>query len=124
MIYSKERFILSFYHQMFNNLYQLNINYRKVHYMFYKYISIEKIKKNKLDSSLFVLNTGGNHDPIFRQKKILKNIMEKRFPFSTKYEIKCKGHKIKNIRIKFFIFLLIIFFELKILINFLCLFYN
>ena len=120
MIYSKERFVLSFYHQMFNNLYQLNVNYRKVHYIFYKYISIEEIKKNKLDSPLFVLNTGGNHEPIFRQKKILINIMEKRFPFNTKYEIKCKENKIKNIKVKNFIFLLIIFLELKILIYFLC----
>jgi hypothetical protein len=123
MIYSKERFVLSFYHQMFNNLYQLNVNYRKVQYIFYKYISIEEIKKNKLDSPLFVLNTGGNHQPIFRQKKVLKNIMEKRFPLNTKYEIKCKENKIKNIRIKYFIFLLIIFLELKILINFLCFFF-
>ena len=37
MVYSKERFILSFYHQMFYNIYQLNINYRKVHYIFYKH---------------------------------------------------------------------------------------
>jgi len=124
MIYSKERFLLSFYHQMFYNLYQLNVNYRKVHYIFYKYISIEEVKKNKLDSPLFVLNTGGNHEPLFRQKKMLKNIMEKRFPFKTKYEIKCKDHKFKNIKIKYFIFLLIIFLELKILINFVRFFYN
>ena len=118
MIYSKERFIFSFYHQMFTNIYQLNINYRKVHYMFYKYISIEKIKKKKLNSFLFVLNTGGNHEPLSRQKKILKNVMEKRFPFPTKYEIKSKEHKIYNIRIKNFILLFIICIEIKIFINF------
>ena len=118
MIYSKERFVLSLYHQMFSNLYQLNVNCRKVHYMKYRYISIEKIKKNELDSSLFVLNTGGNHVPILREKKILKAIMDKRFPFNTKYEIKYKEHKIINIGIiKYFIFLLIIFLELKILIK-------
>ncbi len=117
MIYSKERFVLSLYHQMFVNLYQLNVNCRKVHYMKHRYISIEKIKKNKLDSSLFVLNTGGNHEPIPRQKKILKTIMDKRFPFNTKYEIKYKENKIINIRIKYLIFLLIILLELKILIK-------
>ena len=117
MINSKERFILSFYHQMFTNLYQLNVNYRKVKYMFYKYISIEEIKKTKLDSSLFVLNTGGNHEPLLRQKKILKNIMEKRFPFQTIYEIQYKTQKI-NIRInfKYFIKIFIIFILLKIII--------
>ena len=116
MIYSKERFILSFYHQMFTNLYQLNVNYRKVHFMFYKYISIEKIKKYKLDSSLFVLNTGGNHEPIIRQKKILKKIMAKRFPFQTKYEIHFKEHKIIQIKIKYFIILFIFFILLKIIL--------
>jgi len=114
MIYSKERFILSFYHQMFANLYQLNVNYRKIRYIFYKYISIEKVKKKGLDSSLFVLNTGGNHEPILRQKKILKKIMEKRFPFLTKYEIKSKENKINYIRIKYFILIFIIFIQLKI----------
>ena len=113
MIYSKERFILSFYHQMFNNIYQLNINKRKIHYMFYKYISIEKIKQKKLDSFLFVLNTGGNHEPLLREKKILKKIMEKRFPFPTKYEIKSKEHKIYNIRIKNFILMFIICLQIK-----------
>ena len=45
MINSKERFIFSLCHQMFTNLYQLNIKNRKVHYILYKYISIERIKK-------------------------------------------------------------------------------
>ena len=116
MIFSKERFILSFYQQMFNNIYQLNINSRKVHFMFHKYISIEEIKQKKLNSLLFVLNTGGNHEPLLRQKKILKNIMEKRFPFPTKYEIKYKKNKIYNIRIKNFILLFIICLQTKILI--------
>ena len=115
MIYSKERFILSFYHQMFTNLYQLNVNDRKVNFIYYKYISIEKIKMDKLDSSLFVLNTGGNHEPIIRQKKILKNIMEKRFPFKTKYEIQFKKNKICQIRFKYFILLFIFFIQLKII---------
>jgi hypothetical protein len=116
MIYSKERFIFSFYHQMFTNLYQLNVNNRKVNFLFYKYISIEKIKINKLDSSLFVLNTGGNHEPLIRQKKMLKNIMEKRFPYQTKYEIQIKEHKIIQIRYKYFILSFILFILLKIIL--------
>jgi hypothetical protein len=118
MIYSKERYILSFYHQMLANLYQLNAKKRKVHFIFYNYISIEDIKKKKLDRPLFVLNTGGNHEPLFRQKKILKNIMKKRFPIPTKYEIKYQENKYNNIIIKYFILLFIIFFQLKILISF------
>ena len=120
MVYSKERFILSFYHQMFYNIYQLNINYRKVHYIFYKYISIENIKqkKNKLNAFLFVINTGGNHKPLSRQKKIFKNIMEKKFPFPTKYEINFKDRKIYKIRIKNILLFFIIFLEIKIIIHF------
>jgi hypothetical protein len=108
MIYSKERYILSFYHQMFNNIYQLNAKKRKFHFIFCKYISIENAKKIKLDSPLFVLNTGGNHEPLYRQKKILRNIMEKRFPIPTKYEIKYQEKKYINIIIKYFIYLFII----------------
>ena len=116
MIYSKERFIFSFYHQMLTNLYQLNVNYRKVHYMHNKYISIEKIKlkKKHLNSSLFVINTGGNHEPIFRQKKILKKILTKRFPIPTKYEIQDKEYKFIDKRIKYLVMLFIIFLLLKI----------
>ena len=40
-----------------------------------------------MDIPLFVLNTGGNHRPTNQQYKIQKKIMEKRFAFSTKYEI-------------------------------------
>ena len=118
MIYSKERFILSFYHQMFYNIYQLNINYRKIHFMFYKYISIENIKqkKNNLNAFLFVINTGGNHEPLLRQKKILKNVLEKKFPFPTKYEINFKAHKIYKIRIKNILLFFIIFLKIKIII--------
>jgi len=115
MIYSKERFIFSFYHQMLTNLYQLNVNYRKVHYMRNKYISVEKIKIKirHLNSSLFVINTGGNHEPIFRQKKLLKNILTKRFPIPTKYEIQ-KEYKFIDERNKYLIMIFIIFSILKI----------
>jgi len=115
MIYSKERFIFSFYHQMLTNLYQLNVNYRKVHYMLNKYISVEKIKKKirHLNSTLFVINTGGNHEPISRQKKVLKNILSKRFPIPTKYEIQ-KEYKFFDERIKYLIMIFIIFLLLKI----------
>jgi hypothetical protein len=116
MIYSKERFIFSFYHQMFTNLYELNVNFRKVHNMNNKYIPIEYVKKKKLklNSSLFVLNTGGNHEPIFRQKKILKKILTKRFPIPTKYEIQNKEYKFIDKRNKYLTMLFIIFLLLKI----------
>ncbi len=86
-LFSKERHIFTLNQPHFFNLYQLNINHKKVHTLDYKYIPIENIKKSKLDSTLFVLNTGGNHKPTNRQYKIQKKIMEKRFPIPTRYEI-------------------------------------
>ena len=86
-IFSKERFILTLTHQHFFNLYQLNIKNKKVHSIRWKYISIEKVKKIKLYSPLFVINTGGNHIPLSRHYKIQKIIMEKRFEIRNKYEM-------------------------------------
>jgi hypothetical protein len=40
-----------------------------------------------LEEPLFVLNTGGNHIPLNRQKKIQVKIMNKRFNLKTKYEL-------------------------------------
>lgn len=99
-LFSIERFILSLVHQVFYNLYQLNIKHKKVNTIPWRYISIEKIKKVKLNKALFVLNTGGNHIPSKRQTKILKKIMEKRFPYQVKYEIigNKKKFVIKRIR--------------------------
>lgn len=114
-LFSIERFILSLVHQVFYNLYQLNIKHRKVNTIPWRYISIEKIKKVKLNKALFVLNTGGNHIPSKRQTKILKKIMEKRFPYQVKYEI--IGNK-KKFVIKRNNFLFILIFILIINLKF------
>ena len=71
-LYFKERFILTLNQPHFVNLYQLNIKHKKVNYIPYKYIEMEKINKYKLNSPLFVINTGGNHIPSTRQYKIQK----------------------------------------------------
>ena len=86
-IYSKERHILTLNQPHFVNLYQLNIKHKKVNCIKYKYISIEYIKKFKFREPLFVLNTGGNHIPLNRQKKIQTKVMNKRFTIKTKYEL-------------------------------------
>ena len=44
-LYSKERNILTLNQPHFLNLYQLNINHKKIHTFSYKYFSIEKINK-------------------------------------------------------------------------------
>ena len=86
-LFSKERHILTLNQPHFLSLYLLNIKHKKVHTINYRYIGIELINKIKLEFSLFVLNTGGNHIPLKRQYKLQKKIMEKRFPIKNKYEI-------------------------------------
>lgn len=68
------------------NLYQLNIKYKKVHPIKSQYIYLEKVNKNKLNSALFVINTGGNHIPLKRQLKIQKRVMKHKFSIPIKYE--------------------------------------
>ena len=87
-LFSKERYILSLHHKHFLNLYQLNIKHKKVHSLRKRYFLLENIKFEKTNIPLFVINTGGNHIPTYRQKDIFKKIILKRFPFPSKYEIK------------------------------------
>lgn len=87
-LFSKYRHILSLCHQHFVNLFNLNIKQRKVHLIISSYIQMEKIKKTKLNKDLFVINTGGNHKPLYRDYKIQKKIMSKRFSFNIIYDIK------------------------------------
>lgn len=115
-LFSKERYILTLNQPHFLNLYQLNIKHKKVHPISYQYIGIELINKKFLNTSLFVINTGGNHKPINRQYKIQKKIMEKRFPIKTIFEIGEKqntNNKMKKIHIILFkIFIIIIFIKI------------
>ena len=87
-LFSKYRHILSLCHQHFVNLFCLNIKQRKVHLIISSYIQMEKIKKTKLNKNLFVINTGGNHKPLYRDYKIQKKIMSKRFSYNIIYDIK------------------------------------
>lgn len=48
---------------------------------------MEYIKHINLREPLFVLNTGGNHIPLNRQRKIQLKIMNKRFNLKTNYEL-------------------------------------
>jgi len=88
-LFSKTRHVLTLNQPEFVNLYQLNIKHRKVHQIKNIYIDMETIKLdqlNKLNIELFVLNTGGNHEPSKEKLENLKNIMKERFPKSTIYE--------------------------------------
>ena len=87
-LFSKERHILTLNQPYFVNLYQLNIKHKKVHSIPYNYIRMENVNKvNLYNTSLFVINTDGNEIPSRKHYIIQKQIMEKRFPIPTKYEI-------------------------------------
>lgn len=103
-IFSKYRDVLSLCHQHFLNIFNLNIKRRKIKFIQYKYIQIEKIKKISLNKELFVINTGGNHKPLYRDYKIQKNIMNKRFNFNIIFDIKDKKQKKYSIDIFNYIF--------------------
>ena len=80
---------------------------------------MEKVNKAKLNAPLFVINTGGNHKPLNRQYKIMKKIINKRFPFKNKYEI-ITNIKKDNFKIKRKILIINIFqivFTIKIIKN-------
>ena len=119
-LFSKTRHVLTLNQPEFVNLYQLNIKHRKVHLIRNAYIKMEKIKLNKLNIELFVLNTGGSHKPSKEKYEKLKNIMKKRYPKSTIYEIKENiqiSYKLGNYSIRFFksliiLLIIIIFFKL------------
>ena len=115
-LFSKERHILSLNQPHFLNLYQLNIKKKKVNPFQYKYIKMENLNKNKLDTPLFVINTGGNHKPSKRNYKIQKKFMEKRYPFQNKFEIRYNKLLNKNtIRYKYILKLFLIFNFIKLL---------
>jgi hypothetical protein len=40
-----------------------------------------------MDVELFVINTGGDHNPSIQQFQEELKIMKERFPYKTKYEI-------------------------------------
>ena len=69
------------------NLFQLNINHRKVHCIPYKYIEMEEVELDKLDTPLFVINTCGNNIPSKKEYENQKKVMAAKFPNPSKYEI-------------------------------------
>ena len=111
-LYSKERNILTLNQPHFLNLYQLNIKHKKVHSIPYNIIDMEKCNNSNLYKPLFVINTCGNNIPSKQEYKIQKYIMEKRFPFPTKYEKIYDIKKFSNYS-KFFFLILIVLIKIN-----------
>ena len=86
-LHSTVRHVLTLNQPEFHNVYQLNINKRKVHKIRSLYIDMENSKMSQLYYPLFVLNTCGNNIPTKAEYQHHKAIMRKRFPNATKYEI-------------------------------------
>ena len=86
-LFSKIRNLFTLNQPQFHNLYQLNIKHRKVNSIPNLYINMENSNMKMLVFPLFVLNTCGDNIPSQKDYQHLKNIMKKRFPNSTKYEI-------------------------------------
>ena len=86
-LHSTVRHVLTLNQPEFHNVYQLNINKRKVHKIRSLYIDMENSKMSQLYYPLFVLNTCGNNIPTKAEYQHHKAIMRKRFPNPTKYEI-------------------------------------
>ena len=112
-LFSKERYILRLSQQHTVNLFQLNVNNKKVNFIPYKYYKMELLNKEKLHSPLFVINTGGNHIPLKRQYKIQRKKMEKKFPYKNIFEIKRSQAKKNLNNIYLNVCLLIVFSLIK-----------
>lgn len=87
-LFSKIRHILTLNQPHYNNLFQLNIKHRKVNSISSAYINMQEASLDKLKYPLFVINTGGDFIPTKIQYYKQKEVMQKRFPFPIKYEIK------------------------------------
>ena len=84
---SIERHILTLQTQHFVDLYELNIKKRKVHTIPTNVIPMNLLKMAYMNAKLFAINTGG--DKIYTEEEYRKQreLMQKRFPEPTPYEI-------------------------------------
>ena len=116
-LYSKERPLFCLNQPQYNYLFKLNIKKNYNSFIKYAYYKVEYLNKYNLNIPLFVINTGGNHEPFFRQNILQKKIMEKRYSFKTIYEILSNKNNNKLITIIFFLMFktLIIFILIKII---------
>ena len=84
---SIERHILTLQTQHFVDLFELNVKKRKVHTISSNVIPMNLLKMGYMNVKLFAINTGG--DKIYTEEEYLKQreLMQKRFPDPTPYEI-------------------------------------
>ena len=86
-LYSLERHILILQSEHLFVLYALNIKQRKVHSISYNFIPLESLRLEYLYAPLYVINTNGDSINTDKDFKNMKDILEKRYPERTKYEL-------------------------------------
>ena len=86
-LYSLNRNRKSLQYQTSLVVYTFNKYKRKVNKINYNYIDAANTIKGNFDFNLFCINTGGNNDYSELAFAEMKIIMEKLFPFPTKYEL-------------------------------------
>jgi hypothetical protein len=101
-LFSTFRTMFGLQSQSLFNSYLLNVKKRKVNSIPYAYYDLGAVKDKNLDIELFVINTSGDRKYTELQKKIAKDLLEKKFSKPTPYEIelnitKNDTHQILNI---------------------------
>ena len=86
-LYSLDRHILILQSEHLFILYALNVKKRKVHYIPYNFIPLESLEENYLYTPLYVINNCGDSHYSDKDFKKMKDILEKRYPERTKYEL-------------------------------------
>ena len=84
---SIERHVLTLQTQHFVDLYELNVKKRKVHTIPTNVIPMDMLKMAYMNIKLFAINTGGDKVYSEEEYKNQRELMQKRFPNPTPYEI-------------------------------------
>ena len=84
---SIERHVLTLQTQHFVDLYEMNIKKRKVHTIPFNVIPMNLLRISYMQIELFAINTGGDRVYTEEEYKKQTELMKKRFPTPTPYEI-------------------------------------
>ena len=97
---SIERHILTLQTQHFVDLYEINVKKRKVHTIPTNVIPMNLLKMVYMKVKLFAINTGGDRIYTEEEYKNQRELMKKRFPDPTPYEIDENEEKIEEKKIE------------------------
>ena len=86
-LYSIERHILILQSEHLFVLYGLNVKKRKVHFIWYNFVTVNYVKDEYLHAPLYVINYNGDDQYVEEDFKNEKAVLEKRYPERTQYEL-------------------------------------